>query len=147
MWTVIDNLIQIGLDRDMKIYRVEHLAEGTGPYSTLDIRLSDLLSSHGCYDDDRCPVPENDGIFAAWGDASAHKHMRYAFASLEQLFDWFNVDCVLDLLERDFVIAEYEIKANHVRMGRHHLAYVAAESVARALYDTLDFLADEYLTS
>lgn len=153
MWTVIDNLTQIGLDRDMKIYRIEHLTEGVGPYAFTPekladiVRLNDVLNTHRCYDGDRCPVPEDDGIFAAWGDASCYKHMRYAFASLDQLFDWFQVGCVLDLLALDFVIAEYEVSESSVRKGRRHLAYDTAESYARALYDSLDFLSDKPLTS
>lgn len=130
----------------MIIYRIEYLADGTGPYSRdmLPEDLNNLIYEIVWRDwsEYNQPSPYDDGIFSSFDETDRHKHYRYAFSCLEDLFNWFDVEQVRDLLAYDYVIAEYSVNAGHVRMGRKHLAYNANVAKCTALYDTLDFLSD-----
>lgn len=130
----------------MIIYRIEHLSDGTGPYSRDSLsdedsaKVYDIIWNNWSEFDQPCPY--EDGIFSSFDETDRHKHYRYAFGCLEDLFNWFDIDKVIALLAFDYVIAEYSVNAGHVRMGRKHLAYNANGAETLALYDTLDFMAD-----
>ena len=130
----------------MIIYRIEHLSDGTGPYSRESLTDEESAKVYEIvwrdWNDEYQPCPYEDGIFDSFDETDRHKHYRYAFACLDDLFNWFNIDKVSGLIDYGYVIAEYKVSAAYVRMGRRHLAYNVSKASCLALYDTFEFMAN-----
>jgi hypothetical protein len=110
----------------MKVYRMEN-EEKLGPYAA-DWELKfPLQFAHA---DEDHPGPRTDGAELAQAyDADDYRKLKYAFASLEALFEWFEgwTDA---LLEAGFYVAEYFVPDEHIIRGDHQVAYDQGMAVA-----------------
>lgn len=117
----------------MKIYRVEHADNGVGPYNS-KYAPEGMAHEHSA---DRAghPSPVVDGIVEFYSDIRP----EYLCGLTERaaIFAWFD-GWLRTLHERGFVLATYEVPAEHVLTGRseqvlfdrHEAALVATEALA-----------------
>jgi len=88
------------------VYRVENHA-GLGPYTAEVWGLS-------VGDAPNRPMPENDGF-----EYEQYDHERAAFASLDQLTDWFDTPAQLEALRQDrFYVYAVTVPEMWLRIGR-----------------------------
>lgn len=115
----------------MKVYRIED-KNGWGPYSSCymmdwehprEVVLCRLQEAHSR--DPLRPSPYTNG--EPWEDYySSSKDMVFGFASLQELYNWFN-GFVEDLINVGFYIKTFEVPNNQVKLGRLQLAFKRPE--------------------
>lgn len=118
----------------MRIYRVEHLLDGSGPYINTDPDVGRIIDAAIS---DRHPVPTEDGIFSDWAESFENQHYYYGFTSVESLTAWFDAHVLEALFGHGFVISEYECTATRVRVGRKHCAFDRAGAKLVEMLDTV----------
>lgn len=114
----------------MKVWRVEHIDTGKGPYavSSNEGVYSMLMGpfDHGNMDTHPSPSSDDmdhDGLRGIWD----YNH-RHGFATFEKLMAWFeDTEALLD--GNGYIIACYELPDNHVLVGRHQVIFNIEEAV------------------
>lgn len=118
----------------MKVYRVQHLLTGNGPYTNGDTIINAALDAGFS---NKHPDPVDDGIWQKLMEAFDHPEYRYGFDSIAQLLEWFDDDAMRILLDNDYVVAIYYVPGTSVRLGYRHLAYNERYATLEELHDTL----------
>jgi hypothetical protein len=116
----------------MKVYRVERLDTGKGPYSCEDFETCLVIEESRCG-----PSPVEDGIWDSWEECSRHKDYFYGFDSVGQLLDWFPAKTMTKLMELGFVVATYDVPDGRVRTGYSHLAFNRSAASVTYLSDEI----------
>ena len=102
------------------VYRVEHKEYAQGPYRDYDYRhwhgLYMALSHEGSI---KHPPPEYDFATDAWQDPSN----KFGFASLQQLYNWFNPAELRRLRKHGFIVRYYDVPANDIIIGGKQVAF------------------------
>jgi hypothetical protein len=110
----------------MIVYRVEN-EDQLGPYSAEWKKRRKLQLAHN---DDAHPGPARDGEELAEAYyAPEHYGLRYAFASLEGLHEWFE-GWLEEILKAGFKIVERVVPDEHVIHGNHQVAYYEDRVIA-----------------
>jgi hypothetical protein len=105
----------------VKVYRIEHLMTGKGPYTNGDDAVNVALDSTDF--SSRHPAPCNDGIWESHTEGFDYPHYRYGFESVDSLLDWFDSDAMQVLIDNGYVVATYYVPNGGVRVGYCHLAF------------------------
>lgn len=104
----------------MRIYRVEHVESGVGPYTTCIEKATDIILKY--FNPRNQPLPQDDGLIDYDG-------LWFGFESRRQLTDWFPHP-ILPMLERlGFKVMVYEVALADMKRGRRQVAFVKENAV------------------